>query len=118
MNIPIIVSQLLSFLFLRFLKEITKKSIIILKIYLFLIESGLLGTAGGAIGLLLGYLLAKSVQLIGGIYLGEGIIILNFPLWLMLGALAFSFLVGTVSGILPAVQGSKMNPVDSLRFRK
>jgi len=36
---------------------------------------------------------------------------------LILGALAFSFLVGTISGFLPAMRASRMKPVDALRHR-
>jgi len=30
--------------------------------------------------------------------------------------LAFAFLIGAVSGILPAMQASKVKPADSLRY--
>ena len=86
--------------------------------YLFLVESGLLGLAGGIIGIILGYILAKIVEYAAMKFLGEGIIQVTFPIWLILGALGFAFLVGTISGVLPAVQASKMKPVDALRFRK
>ena len=31
-------------------------------------------------------------------------------------ALAFSFLIGTISGVFPAMQASKLKPVDALRY--
>ena len=85
---------------------------------LFLIESGILGLFGGVIGIILGYLLAKIVEFAAKGFLGEGIIQVTFPIWLIAGSLGFAFLVGTISGVLPAMQASRMKPVDALRFRK
>ncbi len=85
---------------------------------LFLVESGMLGMAGGAVGIFLGFLFAKIVEFIGGAFLGGNILRAHFPLWLIIGALAFSFFVGTIAGTLPAVQASRLKPVDALRYRK
>jgi putative ABC transport system permease protein len=75
----------------------------------------LLGLIGGLIGLLLGFLLSKSVEIIGTVVLGSSILKADFSLFLMVGALLFSFVVGTVSGVAPAYQASKLNPVEALR---
>ncbi|MBW2993689.1 ABC transporter permease [Candidatus Woesearchaeota archaeon] len=85
---------------------------------LFLIESGMLGMAGGGIGIMLGFIFAKIVEVAGSAFLGADILRAHFPLWLIIGALGFSFIVGTLAGTLPAVQASKLKPVDALRFRK
>jgi ABC-type antimicrobial peptide transport system permease subunit len=37
---------------------------------------------------------------------------------LIIGALLFSYVLGTAFGVLPAYQASKLNPVDSLRKAK
>ena len=82
---------------------------------IFLIESGMLGLVGGAIGLSLGYLIASA----GGVYLasaGYAFLQPYFPWWLITGCLLFSFLVGMISGAAPAYQASKQKPVDALRF--
>jgi ABC-type antimicrobial peptide transport system permease subunit len=39
-----------------------------------------------------------------------------FPWYLILGALLFAVVVGGLSGILPAIQASRQNPVDALRY--
>lgn len=83
---------------------------------LFLIESGLLGLIGGIIGIAIGVSLGKSAEIIATNYLGTNLLQASFPLWLILGALAFSFFVGSLSGILPALQASKLKPVDALRY--
>ncbi len=82
---------------------------------LFVIESGMLGLFGGAIGIALGIAIAKSVELVAD-GLGYGILKVFFPWYLILGALAFSFAVGTISGVLPAIRASRLKPVDALRY--
>ena len=37
------------------------------------------------------------------------------PAWLKLGDLALAFILGTVSGYLPAKQAAEMPPVEALR---
>jgi putative ABC transport system permease protein len=83
---------------------------------IFLVESGLLGLAGGAIGVALGYAFSKLVEVAAAQFWASDILRANFPLWLLLGALAFSFLIGMIAGTTPAIQASKQKPVDSLRY--
>jgi len=83
---------------------------------LFLMESGLLGMAGGIIGVVLGISLSKSIEYIAVSQLGSGLLSANVSFWLIFGALSFSFLVGSLSGILPALQAAKLRPVDALRY--
>ena len=81
---------------------------------IFLIEAGLWGLVGGIVGAAIGLGLAYGVSMIANNMLGVDIIIvLSWPL--LLGTIAFSFIVGVLSGILPAFQGSKLNIVDALR---
>ncbi len=86
--------------------------------YLFLIESGLLGMVGGILGILAGLGLAYGLAFIGMSLLNTDLIRVNASMSLVLGALAFSFLIGSVSGLLPAIQASKLKPVDALRYTK
>jgi ABC-type antimicrobial peptide transport system permease subunit len=37
---------------------------------------------------------------------------------LIFGALTFSFLVGTISGLIPAIKAAKQNPIDALNYAK
>ncbi len=84
-------------------------------LFIFMIESGILGLTGGILGLFLGYLIAKFGEFIASSY---GLLMLRpaFPLWLIIGCLLFAFLVGIVSGFLPSLQASKLKPVDALRY--
>ncbi|MBS3080612.1 ABC transporter permease [Candidatus Pacearchaeota archaeon] len=83
---------------------------------LFLIESGLLGLVGGVIGVVIGISLAKTAEYIAGIYLGSPLLQASLNPFIMIGALAFSFIIGTISGVFPAIQASRLKPVDALRY--
>ncbi len=96
------------------MKAIRAKNSDILLIFLF--ESGLLGLAGGAIGIFLGISLGKLAEFIAYKALDSNIIQASFPWYLILGALSFSFIIGTLSGILPAMQASRLKPIDALRY--
>ncbi len=84
---------------------------------IFLIESGLLGLLGGAIGIALGIGISKAVEVIASIALGTGLLKASISLPLIAGALVFSFIVGSLSGMLPAIQASRMMPVRALRSK-
>jgi putative ABC transport system permease protein len=83
---------------------------------LFLIESGLLGTAGGIIGIIIGSAISKTVEVGANAAFGPGTIYAVFPVWLIVGALLFSFVIGAMSGVLPARRASKLRPVEALRY--
>jgi putative ABC transport system permease protein len=85
---------------------------------LFFIESGFLGLIGGLIGIILGLILSYGTAFIGSVILGSDLIRANVSLSLIFGALAFSFILGTICGVFPAYRASKLNPVESLRSTK
>jgi len=84
-------------------------------LYLFLIESGLLGLVGGLLGILLGVAFAKLVEIISAQALGKTFLVAHLSWELFLGALLFSFILGSLAGTLPAIQASKHKPADTLR---
>ena len=80
---------------------------------LFLIESGIIGLLGGIIGLFLGIGVGKIAQFIASYY---GITLVPaISLWLIIVALVFSFSVGILSGALPAIQASRLRPIEAIR---
>jgi len=81
---------------------------------IFLIESGILGLAGGAAGTLLGMGAGKLVEAVAA--QARTNLVVSFPLWLIGGALAFSFIIGSLSGTLPALNAARMKPTDALRY--
>lgn len=84
----------------------------------FFIESGFLGVIGGVIGILIGVGLALGLSFVGRLALGSDLISAQITPQLLIGALLFSFIVGSFFGTLPAIQASKLNPVDALRHTK
>jgi putative ABC transport system permease protein len=83
---------------------------------LFLIESGMLGLIGGLIGIGIGIGLSKTAEYIAAQQLGADLLQASIDPVLIIGALVFSFLIGAVSGVFPAMQASKLKPVDALRY--
>lgn len=85
---------------------------------LFFIESGLLGMIGGLIGIFLGIVIAYGFAFVGRLVLGSDLIQAQVSFGLIIGSLIFSFVLGTFFGVLPAIQASKLQPVESLRSAK
>ena len=83
---------------------------------LFLIESGFYGFFGGVVGAAIGILFAKIVEALFVVFVGPAFLSIEINFWLISGTLLFAFVVGCASGVLPAYQASKMDPVDSLRY--
>lgn len=75
----------------------------------FLIESFLLSIIGGVIGVLIGVLGAKIVELTDAmtVAISSGSIILS---------LGFSGAIGVLFGYYPAYKASLLNPIDALRY--
>ena len=95
------------------LKSIGAKNKYILLI--FLTESSLLGLAGGIVGIIIGLGFALSVSWVAHAIspaLGLNVVV-SYPL--LAYSLAFSLIVGGLSGVLPAYQASKLKPVEALR---
>ncbi|MFQ6105568.1 MAG: ABC transporter permease [Candidatus Hydrothermarchaeaceae archaeon] len=82
---------------------------------LFLTESSLVGLSGGMLGIILGTLISKLIEVVGKSYIG-GSFITVIDLRLVVGALLFSLAVGSISGVYPAWRASRLNPVDALRY--
>ena len=85
---------------------------------IFFIESGFLGFVGGVIGIIIGLIFAYGMAFIGRFFLGSQLIHAHVSLILIVGTLIFSFILGTLFGTLPALQASKLVPVESLRSVK
>jgi putative ABC transport system permease protein len=87
---------------------------------LFFVEAGVMGLAGGVLGVLLGWLIGQALTLATNIYLKRqdlpGVQISSVPWWLIAGAIAFALLVSLVAGLYPASRAAKLNPVDALRY--
>ncbi len=81
---------------------------------LFLIESGFLGLIGGVFGIFVGLGFAYFAQIAAQEFAGAGLVRMSVPWVLPVGALAFSFVIGSIAGLMPALHAAKMKPVDAL----
>lgn len=77
--------------------------------YIFLIESSLLGLVGGIIGVIFGFLIAYTISS------ASLLIKAYYGIELVLGALFFSMIVGIISGLLPAMRAAALDPIEALR---
>lgn len=95
---------------------------------LFLLEAGAIGAIGGLIGIGFSYLLSYLVNKYGGtafgatlglgMSTGEGSQmqdISQIPVWLSIAALLFAFLVGVVSGYLPARRATRISAIEAMK---
>jgi putative ABC transport system permease protein len=80
----------------------------------FFIESGMLGLVGGVIGVLIGLGISYGGTAAIGNLLGLNTQ-QNVDFILIFSALIGSFLIGSVSGIVPAMNAAKQNPVEALK---
>jgi len=76
----------------------------------FLIEASFLCVLGGAVGILLGYILGAGV---GILLLGE---MGGIPLWSVISAFLVPAGIGLIFGMYPANKASKMDPIEALRY--
>jgi putative ABC transport system permease protein len=87
---------------------------------LFLTEAGLVGLVGGVAGLGLARVVTWILGLAINAYArGEGVhgdlVIFLFPLWVLVGAVAFSVAVSVLAGVYPASRAARVDPIRALR---
>ncbi len=81
---------------------------------IFLMESGLIGLVGGVFGTALGTGMALAI---GPIAKSAGFTLnITIEPSIVLFGLLFAFILGVLSGVLPAYQASKLKPVDALKY--
>ena len=84
---------------------------------LFLAESMILGSSGGFLGLLAGYLFAKFIELLVSgyaIFKGVGFVsIVSIPILFAFVIILLSFIVGWLTGIYPAKRSTKISALNA-----
>jgi len=86
---------------------------------IFFIEAAFIGLIGAIFGLLLGWFVTRIANIIVNAKLlpleTPHVDLFYFPLWLILGATAFSIMVSLAAGLYPAIRAAMVDPVKALR---
>jgi putative ABC transport system permease protein len=87
---------------------------------IFFAEAAVMGLAGGLLGVTLGWLLGRAINLGTNVYLKQLAMppenLWSSPWWLMAGAVVFAIAVSILSGLFPAARAAKLEPVEALRY--
>lgn len=87
---------------------------------IFIFEAGLIGLAGGFLGLVTGWLLTRVAQAIIAHYfikhnVAEVPDFFAYPAWLLAGVVGFALAFSIISGLVPANRAARIDPVKALR---
>ncbi len=86
---------------------------------IFFVEAGFIGIIGAIFGLILGWLVTRIAnQIVNAKLIPQDelpVDLFYFPLWLLLGATAFSILISLAAGSYPAIRAARIDPVKALR---
>lgn len=85
-------------------------------LWIFVVEAGILGLVGGILGILAGMIIAKLIEYIITVYVGSNLLRASLNPLLIMGCILFGFVIGSISGLIPSYQASKLKPVDTLRY--
>ncbi len=85
---------------------------------IFLLNAGLIGLVGGLIGVVFGAVLSGFMPMLmgGSMPMTKGGAATVVSMESVVMALSVAVIIGVVSGVVPAYNGSKLKPVDALRY--
>ncbi len=86
-------------------------------LYLFLLESGILGAIGGILGVVVSYLITglgvnKIAVKVMELEVGEQLAVI--PWWLAIAAILFAICLGVIAGYFPARWAAKLRPIEAV----
>jgi putative ABC transport system permease protein len=87
---------------------------------LFFAEAATMGVLGGMLGVFIGWLIGRIINIGTNVYLTRQSLPTEtfwaVPWWLVASAIGFGLIVSLVSGLYPAARAAKLNPVEALRY--
>jgi len=86
---------------------------------IFLVEASVIGCAGGAAGVALGWLVGRVINFGANLYIqsqgGPTGNLFSLPPWLVGVAIGFAFVVSLIAGSYPASRAARLDPIQALR---
>jgi putative ABC transport system permease protein len=87
---------------------------------LFFAEAAVLGLFGGMLGVALGWLIGRVINVGANLYLSRQNLppenLWSVPWWLVVGAMVFAVAVSMIAGLYPAARAARLHPVEALRY--
>ncbi|MFH0906433.1 MAG: ABC transporter permease [archaeon] len=83
---------------------------------IFVFNSSLFGLVGGILGVFLAFMLTTGLPLLGVRFIMGGTLTPVFSIHLAIYGVVLAVIIGTIAGIIPAYNASKLKPVDALRY--
>ena len=87
---------------------------------LFFAEAGAMGLLGGGVGVALGWIIGRVINLGTNIYLKRQSFppadFWSVPWWLVGSAILFAVVVSLIAGLYPAARAARLDPVQALRY--
>ena len=87
--------------------------------FIFFVEAACIGFVGAVFGIMLGWVVTRIANTIVNSAFIEAemghVELFYFPVWLILGAIAFSVVVSLAAGLYPAVRAARIDTVTALR---
>ncbi len=88
---------------------------------MFIVEATMMGFLGSLVGVVLGWLGGEVsnylLNLIATRFGGESVDLFSSPAWFIALIIAFGSIVGLMTGLFPARQASRIDPLDALRYK-
>ena len=89
--------------------------------WMFLMEASIMGFLGGLGGVALGFVEGKVFNLLINLLAqrmgGQAVTLFYSPMWFIGVIIGFAAVVGLLTGLVPALRASKINPLDALRYK-
>jgi putative ABC transport system permease protein len=88
---------------------------------MFLTESMMIGFFGGFIGLIIGFsasqILNFGINWLAGAFGGTEVQLFFIPIWFVVFIIAFSTIIGLITGFYPARRAARLNALEALRYK-